>query len=78
MKKFTIKNFISELLATLVFLWLLWILLSWTDIIFHNTNSYLFNSWNFLEFLENSQFRLTNFQKFPKNFRLLTRSQKIF
>lgn len=47
MKKITIKNFISELLATLGFLWLLWILLSWTDIIFHNTNSYLFHSWNF-------------------------------
>lgn len=47
MKKFTIKNFISELLATLTFLWLLWILLSWTDIIFHNTSGYLFHSWNF-------------------------------
>lgn len=47
MKKFTIKNFISELLAALTFLWLLWLLFSWADIIFHNTSDYLFQSWNF-------------------------------
>lgn len=47
MKKLTVKSVISELLATITFLGLLWIMLSWTDIIFHNIGDGLYHSWNF-------------------------------
>lgn len=51
MKKINIKFIISELLATITFLGLLWILLSWTDIIFHNISDGVFHSWNFFTIL---------------------------
>lgn len=51
MKKFTIKNFISELLATLAFLWMLWILLSLLDIAAHNKSDFIYQSWNFFTLL---------------------------
>lgn len=47
MKKINIKSIVSELLATISFLGLLWIMLSWTDIIFHNLGDGVFQSWNF-------------------------------